>query len=56
METVFGLLSTAALLLGFLLLAAFLSPRLRHQLARQGSRLSPRLGRLLRDGIGEPRE
>ena len=52
----FGLLSTAALLLGLLLLAAFLSPPLRHWLARHGSRVSPRLGRLLRDGIGEPRD
>jgi hypothetical protein len=34
-------------------MAAFLSPRFGHWMARHGSRISPRIGRLFRDGLGD---
>ncbi len=51
-ETVFGIASTLCLLVGAVAIGAFLSPQLRSWMADHGSRISPRIGRLLRDGLG----
>jgi hypothetical protein len=51
-ENVFAIAFTLCLLVGFVLMAAFLSPRFGHWMGRHGSRISPRIGRLFRDGLG----
>jgi hypothetical protein len=51
-ETVFGIASTLCLLIGAVGIAAFLSPQFRSWMADHGSRISPRIGRLFRDGFG----
>ncbi len=51
-ETVFAIASTLALLVGLTFAAAFLSPRFGGWMASHTERLSPRLGRLFRDGLG----
>jgi hypothetical protein len=53
-EAVFSIVFTLFLLVGFVLLAAFLSPRFGQWMGRSVSRVLPRLGRLFRDGIGGP--
>jgi hypothetical protein len=51
-ENIFAIGSTLALIVGLILAAAFLSPRFGDWIARRTTRLSPRLGRLFRDGLG----
>jgi hypothetical protein len=50
-ETVFAIASTVCLLVGAVGLGAFLSPPFRSWIADRGSRISPRIGRLFRDGL-----
>ena len=51
-ETAFAIASTLALLVGLILAAAFLSPRFGGWMSAKTGRISPRLGRLFRDGLG----
>ncbi len=53
-ETVVSIAFTLCLLIGFVFLAAFLSPRFAQSMGRHVSRVLPRVGRLFRDGIGGP--
>jgi hypothetical protein len=50
-ETIFAVASTLALLVGFVFAGSFLSPRFGAWMARRAARVSPRLGRLFRDGL-----
>jgi|GEM_PF-4651743 hypothetical protein len=50
-ETIFAIASTVALVLALTLAACFLSPRFGGWMARHAGRISPRLGRLFRDGL-----
>jgi len=50
-ETIFAIASTLALILALSLAACFLSPRFGAWMARHAARVSPRLGRLFRDGL-----
>ena len=54
-ETVFTIGSTLGLVVGFILAGAFISPAFGEWMARHTGRISPRLGRLFRDGLGGPR-
>jgi hypothetical protein len=51
-ETAFAIASTLALIVGLILAAAFLSPRFGEWMAVHTGRISPRLGRLFREGLG----
>jgi hypothetical protein len=55
-ENVFAVVFTLLLLIGCVLAGAFVSPRFGQWLSRQGDRVSPRLGRLFRDGLGGGRD
>ena len=50
-ETAFAIASTLALVVGLILAAAFLSPRFGEWMAVHTGRISPRLGRLFREGL-----
>jgi hypothetical protein len=51
-ETVFAIASTVVLLVGLVFAGAFLSPRFGAWMSVHTGRISPRLGRLFRDGLG----
>jgi hypothetical protein len=51
-ETIFAIASTLALVVGLVLAGSFLSPRFGAWMAPRAARVSPRLGRLFRDGLG----
>ena len=50
-ENIFAIGSTLALIIGLTLAAAFLSPRFGGWMTRHTTRISPRLGRLFRNGL-----